>query len=554
MKALYFAEKCLEAQDVFAVSFKFNMNGQTEHHSPFSIICSLTMNITCLIFFITLILPLLKRSDPTVNFMKLSGQQNITNISLNEDYFYSISVLDRNHKTLNDERIVSLVANYTIVTNNNGDTIIKKYPLEFLNCTTNYHIIKKYKLESRFKSFNLINYTCFKHKEKEIILGGKYGTKFYANLQIYAKKCINSTENNNHCKPQEEINSILQGAWIEIIFLNSYVDIYNYSNPIQYMLENYYSQIDVGLNKLVYQFFSPVKFYSDNNILFSKKTVYKAPLVESSLDDVDLLDEKTGIVYFITFGPAYTETQYFRKYVKIQEICSSTGGTWYVLRFVFYLLRALYRGKELNYYLADSLSIIDKKTQDLKKKKTHIVKRSTFLPLKNKYKDNDKSQSSFSINNKSNFRLNKNDMKLINNDIIHNKKMIVNKSNSVIKNNIYNKKGRNYTFLEGAPRSSLTGLSLVDSKLKRKYGFISMTLLIFCPCLSKSKTMKKEYDYLYNKVKDYCDFIKVTRLLMVLKEEAENLRKNINEVKNNIQFNEQFYKNNDNEKSFISIE
>ena len=86
---------------------------------------------------------------------------------------------------------------------------------------------------------------------------------------------------------------------------------------------------------------------------------------------------------------------------------------------------------------------------------------------------------------------------MINNDRIHNKKMIVNKSNSVVKNNNYVRKGKSYTFLEGAARSGLAGLSLDSSELKHKYQFVSISLLIFCPCLSKYKTLKKEYDYLY---------------------------------------------------------
>ena len=79
-----------------------------------------------------------------------------------------------------------------------------------------------------------------------------------------------------------------------------------------------------------------------------------------------------------------------------------------------------------------------------------------------------------------------------------------------------------------------------NSNWKYKYDFISITMLIFCPCLSKSKTLKKEYDYLYNKLESYCDFVKVTRLLMLFKEETENMRKCLNDINCSIQ-NEQFY-------------
>ena len=128
----------------------------------------------------------------------------------------------------------------------------------------------------------------------------------------------------------------------------------------------------------------------------------------------------------------------------------------------------------------------------------------------------------------------------------------MNKSDSPKKNNIFVGKGKSYTVSESGAHLNFSLFPTINSNKKYKYDFFSISLLIFCPCLRKSKILKKEYDYLYNKLKDYCDFVKVTRLMMEIKEGAENMRKNINEINNNIQLNEQFYKNNNNKKFILS--
>ena len=120
----------------------------------------------------------------------------------------------------------------------------------------------------------------------------------------------------------------------------------------------------------------------------------------------------------------------------------------------------------------------------------------------------------------------------------NNNKIALNKNYSINKNNIYSIKNKNYTFERGERATRFNfSLPVNNYNWRHKYDFVQITLLIFCPCLHKSKKLKKEYDYLYNKLESYCDFVKVTRLLMEYKEETVNMKKNISEINKNIRLN-----------------
>ena len=77
-----------------------------------------------------------------------------------------------------------------------------------MNCSNIYPLFKKFRLDDRFNNSGLINYNCYNYSEP-IIIGGKNGTDFYANLAFYITKCRNSSDSNISCKSEEEIFIVL---------------------------------------------------------------------------------------------------------------------------------------------------------------------------------------------------------------------------------------------------------------------------------------------------------------------------------------------------------
>ena len=130
--------------------------------------------------------------------------------------------------------------------------------LTFMNCSNIYPLFKELGVDDRFESTGLIDYNCYNFTEP-IIIGGKYGTDFYANLGFYIVKCRNSSNSNIIFKSEEEINSLMQNGWLQITYVSSYVDFNNFSSPIQYITDDSYINFDVNMNKQLYIYFSSLE-------------------------------------------------------------------------------------------------------------------------------------------------------------------------------------------------------------------------------------------------------------------------------------------------------
>jgi len=70
----------------------------------------------------------------------------------------------------------------------------------------------------------------------------KYDRISYIRIGIYP--CINTTENNNHCKSQEIIDANLSGAYFSLLAKDIGLDPSNYSNPIIPTFQDLYTTID----------------------------------------------------------------------------------------------------------------------------------------------------------------------------------------------------------------------------------------------------------------------------------------------------------------------
>lgn len=82
----------------------------------------------------------------------------------------------------------------------------------------------------------------------EIILmkksySGEYVIPFYGNLFFYLKKWTYSSDSDIVCKSDDEIRKNTTG-WLQLHYVTSYVDLYNYTQPIQYTTSDF-TKIDL---------------------------------------------------------------------------------------------------------------------------------------------------------------------------------------------------------------------------------------------------------------------------------------------------------------------
>ena len=193
-------------------------------------------------------------SKPTVNYAKFLSSVT-KNMTLNtKELLFTIAIRDQNYNLINDPSIGQIIASYEKTTTINGEFNFEIINLDFMNCSNVYHLFNELGVSDRFNSTGLLNYNCYNYSQP-IIIGGKYGTEFYSNLDFNIVKCRNSSKSNIICKSEEEIDSLIQKGWLQITYVSSYVDFNNYTNPIQYVTDDTYIMFDVKMNKKMYVFF-----------------------------------------------------------------------------------------------------------------------------------------------------------------------------------------------------------------------------------------------------------------------------------------------------------
>ena len=473
----------LEIQDSSKIPFHFLFNGKRNIHFTFGIILSLLMNIISFSFSITLILELLHHSKPSVNYAQFQSSMT-TNMTLNtKQLLFTIAFRDKDYKLINDPTIASLNAFYERTTTFNGVINIEELQLDFMNCSNVYPLFKEFGVSDNFDNVGLINYNCYNYSEP-IIIGGKYGTEFYANLAFYISKCRNSSDSNITCKSEEDIDDLLEKGWLQITYVSSYVDFNNYSHPIQYVTEDTYIMFDVKMNKKMYVFFSPLQIFSENNILFSnekKETSTKHDI--TTTDIISVLDN--GIISSIMVCPSFTVDKYYRRYIKIQEIGASIGGLYSGLSIISFLLTAFYKLRYVEMKIINELFFFG--SEHLLNDKKSLFK---FLP-----------NLKFENNNNNN-----NDKKemILNNRLISLKGI---NNNNVIDVKIPDKIKRN-------------SLNFANNKFNKFFyykidlGLKNSLKMIFCVFKNEIKENYKEYIFVKKELLKYIDYSQVSKYFM----------------------------------------
>jgi hypothetical protein len=246
-------------------------------------------------------------------------------MSLNtKELLFTIAIRDKDYNIIDDPSYGYILPTYERTYSNKGDLKIEIVNLEFMNCSKVYPLFEELGVSNRFNSTGLINYNCYNFTEP-IIIGGKYGTDFYANLDFFIIKCRNSSDSDIICKSEEEINSVMQNGWLQITYVSSYIDFYNYTNPIQYITEDSYINLDISMNKQLYIYFSSQEIYSENNIVFSNQKKETSSKHDTTITDIiSVLDD--GIISSVIVCPSFSIDKYYRRYIKIQEIGASIRG------------------------------------------------------------------------------------------------------------------------------------------------------------------------------------------------------------------------------------
>ena len=154
-------------------------------------------------------------------------------------------------------------------------------------------------------------------------IAGNYGADSYHSVRVDFLKCVNSTLNNNTCKPQEEIDSVIQNGYLAVDFTNYIADPKNFTQPLSrimydmFNLLNVNSSIEYNINLI------PITYNSDNGFLLDDIQTHTGTNF-----DIRVFNRitRSDFICSVTFQGKTESIVNTRSYIKIQTVITQIGG------------------------------------------------------------------------------------------------------------------------------------------------------------------------------------------------------------------------------------
>ena len=330
--------------DIYAKRVGFFFNKQEKIGSYFGLLLTLLYALISIILFIYNLISVFKRDEIKVYDSTLYLQE-MPIIDLDKNSFYFAFGME-NPNTSNrfvDETIYRAEVLFIdrIKIDGNFKTVInKELPLEKCkeeNFGQDYQHL--------FIKGELLNSYCLKDFDYKITFAGgyKYERMTYIRMKIFP--CRNTTENNNHCKPQEEIDFYFTSGYFSILLKDRGLNPSNYTYPTIPTLQDLYTTVDKRVYRSFILNFGLTEIHTDTG-LFSeniRKDKYiqfrKEKQTFSFKDENDLKNEKESCLIQIRLDDTVLVQK--RAYTKISEILSRIGGYMQLMHTIFLLIALL---------------------------------------------------------------------------------------------------------------------------------------------------------------------------------------------------------------------
>jgi hypothetical protein len=167
----------------------------------------------------------------------------------------------------------------------------------------------------------LNKYYCAEPNES--YMQGYWGANNATKIKVYFNKCENSTANNFSCRPQEEIEKIVQGGYISIKYTTFLVDQKDYFQPLKRVFYDDFNMLN-SESSLEYAIqFKYMNFNSDNGLMFQNLNIYNGLY---SFTRVFTRFSKSKTIFLATFEGSSVGLSYLRSYTKLQTVVTQIGG------------------------------------------------------------------------------------------------------------------------------------------------------------------------------------------------------------------------------------
>jgi hypothetical protein len=210
-----------------------------------------------------------------------------------------------------------------------------------------------------FISGELNNSYCLKDFNYSLTFAGGYKYEKMAYIRIKIFPCKNTTENNNHCKPREIIDSHLTAGYFSILIKNFGLNPSNYSFPVLPTLQDICTTIDKRILRNFIINFGVTEIHTDisifnENIEKVKYLQYRDNFQNFQFrEEEDYLDGKEFCITQLKLDDTIIIQK--RTYTKLSEVFSHVGGYMQLMNTVFSLLALIINKFQMEIKLLNSI-------------------------------------------------------------------------------------------------------------------------------------------------------------------------------------------------------
>jgi hypothetical protein len=330
--------------DMYSRRIGFFYKNHEKIGSYFGLFLTLIYIFASIILFIYQIINTIKRQELKVYDTTIYAQE-MPSIEANIDQLYFAFALEdplTSNRFIDESIYIAKIAfiekakiNDEFVTVNTTNMPIER--CNVANFGKNYqHLFAKDELSNSY---------CLKDFNYTLTLEGgyKYERFTYIRLRIYP--CVNSTSNNNRCKPQEEIDKYLTSGYFSIVIKDFGLNPSNYTFPVLPTFQDLYTTIDKRIYRNYILSFGVTEIRTDTGLFEKKLKVDRYLQYRKEVQTFSFRDEKDYYagksVILVQLRLDDTILVQTRAYTRIPEIFSRIGGYMQLMNTAFLLISSL---------------------------------------------------------------------------------------------------------------------------------------------------------------------------------------------------------------------
>jgi len=259
---------------------------------------------------------LISKKDPIAIVSAFEYDDISINISPNE-YYLLLAIEDSNFVYYNDPTIFTFRAYHqTILLDNNGKTDIITNDFDIKPC------IDYFQNETLKEGLNKEIFFCL--KPDQFKTEGYWGHKINSFTGIYLEKCVNSTENNNHCKSELDIDSKINGGVLSMYSMNSNLNLKSFEDPVILDYDNIFYSLNSEFTFTLFIQLRNLEIITDHGFILEEISDIK----KFYMDKPHLLyyGKRGNIISDIVIQNKPMGQKINRTYIKFQDFLTKMGG------------------------------------------------------------------------------------------------------------------------------------------------------------------------------------------------------------------------------------